>query len=486
MTSPQPAFPPPLQQQPPPPPRPPGDLPWTRSSTDKVIAGVCGGLGRRLGIDPVILRVVAVVLVFFAGAGIVLYAAAWLFMPSDRTNHSVLSEALGSPSSDRTRSVLTTLALVAVLTLAAVAVADSGFVPGVLIALVIVAILLVVRRDEAAAAQSQHGQSPYGQSPYGQTPYGRPPEAWVPGGSSSVPPSSPPAPPYATQAPWTTTGSEPTIATSTGAEPTVALGEPGVDPTVTLPQSRPSDGPIPPIPPWTAPSWGPPVSPPPPPPYIAVPPMPPAPPKERSYLGVLTLSAMIATLGGLSIVDLSGVAVPVTAYVVAALAVVAAGLILGAWIGRSRGLIALGIVLAVGIVPAAVVDVVAGSDWGDWRNAHDLRVHPQVPSDLDPVYDYGAGSIRIDLTDLDFEGEELGTRIDLGAGEVVIMVPADVDVTVDASVEVGDLQVFDQQSSGFDADQSFTDFGNDGDGGGRLDLSIELGLGSVEVRRATS
>src|ERR671936_530207 len=54
-----------------------------RSSTDRVLGGVCGGLGTYLGIDPVICRVVAVVLVFFGGAGILLYGAAWLLVPSD-------------------------------------------------------------------------------------------------------------------------------------------------------------------------------------------------------------------------------------------------------------------------------------------------------------------------------------------------------------------------------------------------------------------
>src|SRR4051794_20725008 len=54
-----------------------------RSSTDRVLGGVCGGLGTSLGIDPVICRVVGVVLVFFGGAGILLYGAAWLLVPSD-------------------------------------------------------------------------------------------------------------------------------------------------------------------------------------------------------------------------------------------------------------------------------------------------------------------------------------------------------------------------------------------------------------------
>jgi len=54
-----------------------------RSSSDRVLGGVCGGLGAYLGVDPIIVRVVAVVLAFFGGAGILFYLAAWLLVPSD-------------------------------------------------------------------------------------------------------------------------------------------------------------------------------------------------------------------------------------------------------------------------------------------------------------------------------------------------------------------------------------------------------------------
>ena len=54
-----------------------------RSTTDRKIAGVAGGLGRHLNIDPTILRVLFVVLVFFGGAGLLLYGAAWLVVPEE-------------------------------------------------------------------------------------------------------------------------------------------------------------------------------------------------------------------------------------------------------------------------------------------------------------------------------------------------------------------------------------------------------------------
>ena len=52
-----------------------------RSPTNRVIAGVCGGLGEYLRIDPVLLRIAFVGLAFVSGSGIILYVIAWLVMP---------------------------------------------------------------------------------------------------------------------------------------------------------------------------------------------------------------------------------------------------------------------------------------------------------------------------------------------------------------------------------------------------------------------
>ena len=54
-----------------------------RSRSDRKVAGVAGGLGRHLDIDPVILRVAFVVLTFFAAVGLLLYVALWLLLPED-------------------------------------------------------------------------------------------------------------------------------------------------------------------------------------------------------------------------------------------------------------------------------------------------------------------------------------------------------------------------------------------------------------------
>jgi phage shock protein C len=54
----------------------------TRSKRDRVVAGVCGGLGSYFAVDPVVFRIAFVVLALSGwGGGVLLYVIAWLVMP---------------------------------------------------------------------------------------------------------------------------------------------------------------------------------------------------------------------------------------------------------------------------------------------------------------------------------------------------------------------------------------------------------------------
>ena len=55
-----------------------------RSRTDRMLAGVCGGIGEYLGIDPNVIRLIWIgVSVFTVGAGILAYLLAWLIIPEE-------------------------------------------------------------------------------------------------------------------------------------------------------------------------------------------------------------------------------------------------------------------------------------------------------------------------------------------------------------------------------------------------------------------
>lgn len=59
----------------------PETLRLTRSTTHRMIAGVCGGLSEYFHVDVTLIRVVAVVLAFWHGLGILLYIVMWLMVP---------------------------------------------------------------------------------------------------------------------------------------------------------------------------------------------------------------------------------------------------------------------------------------------------------------------------------------------------------------------------------------------------------------------
>jgi signal transduction histidine kinase len=57
-----------------------------RSRSDRLVAGVAGGIAERLKIDPIVIRLAFVVLAFAGGLGIVLYLLGWLIAPAAETS----------------------------------------------------------------------------------------------------------------------------------------------------------------------------------------------------------------------------------------------------------------------------------------------------------------------------------------------------------------------------------------------------------------
>jgi phage shock protein C len=57
---------------------------WRRSRTNRKIAGVCGGLANRFGLNPTLIRIGFVLLGLPGGApGILLYLILWVVMPEE-------------------------------------------------------------------------------------------------------------------------------------------------------------------------------------------------------------------------------------------------------------------------------------------------------------------------------------------------------------------------------------------------------------------
>jgi phage shock protein C len=75
-----------------------------RSRDDRVIAGVCGGLGEYFGVDAVLIRIAALVLVFAGGAGVLLYIIGWIAMPEAAEPGTPEAASAAAPGTPRERT----------------------------------------------------------------------------------------------------------------------------------------------------------------------------------------------------------------------------------------------------------------------------------------------------------------------------------------------------------------------------------------------
>jgi len=264
-----------------------------RSATDRKIAGVAGGLGRHLDVDPTVLRVLFVVAAFFGGAGVLLYGALWLLVPEDGRDTAAISTR-----DDTRRVLLIVIGVVAVLVLLGNAWGNWWFGPGWPIGLAAVAAVVYLVAHDRNRDAPQPPYAPYAQA--GHSPATSAATSGPPGGTVTAP------------APQTGAGSEPPI------------------------------GAMPPAPPRQ--SWSPP-------PYVAPPPRP---RRQGLVLFWPTLALVAIALGLLGLYEYAGNNVVDAAYPALALTVTGVMLVVGAFVGRPGGLILIGIVsaIAMGIASA--------------------------------------------------------------------------------------------------------------------------------------
>ncbi|MDN5748192.1 MAG: PspC domain-containing protein [Pseudonocardia sp.] len=218
---------------------------------------------------------------------------------------------------------------------------------------------------------------------------------------------------------------------------------------------------------------------------------PPPPPERRLPVTAVTL-ALALLAGGMTALlilttgTMSPSSLPIVLGVV--LAVLGLGLLAGSLLHAGRG-----------IVPVAVL--VGLLTWGTvaaplegWPpgGVGEFRVAPATVAAVQPSYSRSAGEFELDLTALDLNTlaptagstTPLRTSVDLGAGEVRVLVPADADVTFTGTAGFGRVAFADRESEGPGAALRVTDLGDDGVRSGRpLEITIEAGAGDVEVRR---
>lgn len=473
----------------------PPDGRLARPTTGRYVAGVCAAIGRATHTDPVLWRVILAVLVCFGGTGVLAYIGLWLLTPEDSDTASPLEALFGRGRSNTTPALVVLLGIAAVLTLVFVLVT----VGPLFLALVGggALVLWAVLNGRASAPPPPHAPAPHQPAPPQQpAPLQQPAPPQQPAASTAAPraaatPETPapdtvapetPAPaaaasdggasgdgaPEATSSdaatPAATTPDVTAPGTDTGLPHTdvTGVGEPGGPP--------PAGGaPFAPHGPFagtagaagpTGPA-GPPQQPPQPPPAPSrpVPPRPPRPPREPSRLPWLTLCVMLAVLGALGLVHaVTPMDLRATTYVVAALAVTGAGLVVGAWWGRARSLIALGIVVTLALPVVHVVELVRA--WEPERPvATSVVWRPEDVDALDDEYGVSFGEGQLDMRDVDFTGEDVHVDVSVEGGEINVTVPPWPDVRVEGEVLFGQTRLFGDQHGGMATSPTVIDRG---------------------------
>ncbi|HJV09056.1 MAG TPA: LiaF domain-containing protein, partial [Acidimicrobiales bacterium] len=186
----------------------------------------------------------------------------------------------------------------------------------------------------------------------------------------------------------------------------------------------------------------------------------------------VTFSLLLVLAGALTLAGVS-----VTTGLALALLLTGGALILGAWRGRARWLIPVGLVLSLALAGASVIDDVPVRG-----GTGDVAFRPLTVEEIRTPYRLGAGKLVLDLRDVNLAGQTVTIVASVAVGHLDVVVPDDVAVEVDAHVGAGELELLGRHSEGLDVDRTVAEAGRDG--AGRLVLRAKAGLGLVEVRRA--
>lgn len=399
-----------------------------RNTSDKWLAGVCSGIAERLGVDPIVIRAVALALFLFGGIGFILYALAWAFIPT-REGLIRAEEALHGDPGGIVLLIIIGLSLVGEIT-------DRQHWSWLVVP-VGLAIWFIVRGARRGQSMQQISADAKAQA-QGMA---RTVQGW---------------------------------AGSTGAQP-------GASEDPSAPSSPASSGGMPPGPvhgmgpgrTWSsAPS---------PTPHVVV-------VRERrrgiGFLGVIVLLGLAVLAFGVAAAT-GATARPVALGLASAVGVLGLGLFVVALLGRrAGGLATLGIAAALATalavsIPASVSMSALGAGTGEptWKPAEGAS---------DPAYQLGAGKARLDLSGLSADGpDNQPVSAAVSVGELVVVVPQGLTVQVDAKVGLGEIvrKAGSETGSG-GAHQNGTDLHESvlvGSGPPDAVVTADVGLGSLTI-----
>jgi phage shock protein PspC (stress-responsive transcriptional regulator) len=403
-----------------------------RPRDGRKIAGVAAGIGNRYGIDPVIVRVAFVVAAIYGGAGVFLYLVGWLLLPEERDEVSPFESVINRGRSS-TSTVFTVLLCLALIPLSGW-VFDGPFT-GLLGVAIILGLLFLLHRSKGHLNRPGDAQPMAGAAPTAEQPmtaatenFAHPANFATEPAAGAVPdPDRPPA--------WDPLGAAPFA---------WDLPEPGAGPGPRQ-ESEPT-----------------------------------VQRARRSRVGLMTVGA--AFVVGAVCVALSGNVDWLTPPHIAGLllAVLGLGMVGGAFAGGGRGLLGLAVPLAaIGVLFTGV-----STGDGGFHGVGNAKEKPKSVAELAPNYSRGIGDVDLDLTKLPSTGYPITTTVDVNVGSATVTVPQDADVDVHCHAKIGNVDCLGRQQNGTGVDvQVKDDLGDNGAGGMKIVLNVEVGTGDVEVVR---
>ncbi|WP_225753093.1 PspC domain-containing protein [Actinotalea sp. Marseille-Q4924] len=469
-------------------------------SEERWIGGVAGGLARRAGIDPLVVRGLFVLTSFLGGLGLVAYAVAWALLPEEKDGRIHLQQLFRGHFD-------VALIGIAVAFFSGLSSPDRWlpwwggwsddhwwgglFWLGAVVLLVV--LVTTARRDDGTRAFGAGAPAGPATPPPPAPGHGTDPaaeEAARPTGN-----------PMDTTAPYPTASDARASAAAAPTSTTFAAGTPAPPLTGSVIGSPAYGGPAYGSSAYGGPAYGGPAyggggggaypgTPTP-----SVPPTPPAPPRPRVLGPGSTTVSIVLGLGLLALAGfwyaqrVGAFDGPVLLAAGSAVVVLAGiGIVLAGLRGRHSGALgALAVITTIVLIPLAFF---ARVDWTEWSwdgtstGMGEIRNTPTTVAEAERGYSVGAGEATIDLTELPLrDGDVVEVPISVGAGEVTVRMPEGGAFTADIQVFAGEVQwLGGQAQTGFGQQRMAYESPAVEDGAEpQVVLDISVGAGAVSV-----
>lgn len=388
-----------------------------RPRSGRVVAGVAAGIGRRYGIDPVIVRVALVVGAIYGGAGLICYLLGWLLLAQDGDQVSPAEALFGRGHSSTSKPLTVVLCIALIPSFNFVFGGTFSTVAGLLLLGAALFLLHKYRGDRGQITPATTSTDPEAGPMTDSTPtahFGTPAN---PNGPQDAVPDQPPA--------WDPLGAAPFA--------------------WDLPEPTPT-APPPPVPPR----------------------------QHRPRVGLATLGVLFLT-GAVLAVFGTGVAWLTPGHITGILAAIAGvGLVAGAFVHSGRGLIPLAAILA------AAAFALTTTHFDGWHGVGNDSLRPVTVASVQPEYQHSIGNMDLDLRGLPDTGT-VTTKVSLGAGRLTVLVPPDAQVNATCSTRAGNVDCLGQHANGADNPTVTATQAASNNDQLTINLTAENGAGQVEV-----